>query len=481
MPLFLHLLACHAPGPGAAIDRPPAAATDSAAVSWPQAATRPWPADEEDPLEATAGDDAAAAASPGARAPLLRFDGERPLDLLLLSIDTLQVARVRRDTAPRMMALMDGGVTLTRHRSCQNWTLPSMVCALSGQRNVGLGHVPTTLWGLPEPLPPGLETLATRLDDAGWRPRLVTANVFLEPDYGLAGGYETVTGAPEWSASRIVNRGLRLIEELSAEGLSGARDPWLVHLHFLDPHAPYDPPEALIAAPLPELAWDLTTPAGAREMIAAWGHLDRETRRAARRAMRLLYEAEIRATDAAIGALLDEAGAAGWLDEALVLLISDHGEQLFEHGTYSHGQSLYGVEADALAAFWSPGLIPARWPEPTTHVDLLPTLLDALGLPPPAETDGYVAGTAPADRAVRMVQYAGSAETRFAAQRGDAKLMYWATGQRALYDLSVDPGERDDVYRRDDPDALALWPHIQEDVAALEAMFADFEAVDPGP
>jgi hypothetical protein len=142
--------------------------------------------------------------------------------------------------------------------------------------------------------------------------------------------------------------------------------------------------------------------------------------------------------------------------------------------------SLYDEENASTLAFWSKNIVPLRWTGPTIHQDISPTILEALGVPA-GKTTGYVVGEAPEDRIRVTFDYRkGERQPMFAAIQGDRKLMYWFDGTKELFDLSVDPGELNDLYDATDPQVKELWEALLPYVDMLQKDWK-LEAVDPGP
>jgi len=174
----------------------------------------------------------------------------------------------------------------------------------------------------------------------------------------------------------VVNRGaLAWLDQQPADA------PFFVWLQYMEPHYPYLPP-----APIPELggapcpdpvAHGFNVPGGppAPPEIA--------------RAIERCYDAEVAAADAAIGTLVDEIGRRGRLDRTVIVVTSDHGEELLEHGRVGHGLTLFEEVIRV------PLLIAVPWRDQRLDVDavvrlvdLAPTLLELTGLPPPKPFEG---------------------------------------------------------------------------------------------
>ena len=227
------------------------------------------------------------------------------------------------------------------------------------------------------------------------------------------------------------------------------RDPegrWLLHLHFLDPHANYEPPQEYRAdlEGRPALPWDLSTQDGNNDFHREWeaGKLDEATLAEAEIQMRILYEGEIRFLDDELRRLYTAMEAEGLLDDTIVVVWTDHGEQFWENGDHGHNRSLHFGENDGLMMLAGPGIAPAAWPLPTSHLDLLPSVLAALGLPLPPDLRGSPIGDAPADRALPSALQIAGRPPQQGIIVGEHRLLYRWDGALEFYDLRADPAEQ---------------------------------------
>ncbi|MEZ4239055.1 MAG: sulfatase-like hydrolase/transferase, partial [Myxococcota bacterium] len=180
----------------------------------------------------------ACAEAPDGPPGALAFDGPPPRNVLLLSIDTLRADAVTADDMPFLAGLAAQGVALADHVQCSDWTWPSTACTLLGRLPEDLGLALRIPPAPHEALPDGLDPLAVRLGAAGYATALVSRNAWLGPLYGNAQGYDVHDwGAPD--ATGTLERGAALIRERQG-------GPWLVHVHLMEPHAPYVPPDAYL-------------------------------------------------------------------------------------------------------------------------------------------------------------------------------------------------------------------------------------------
>ena len=405
--------------------------------------------------------------------PVLDFgkDGV-PQNVLVLSIDTTRRDRIGRydggTSSPFIDQLLREGVALDDHRSCSCWTGPSMMCATTGRNPLDLGTF------LPRFARKELGSVAGALRGEGYATHLVTANPFFFGSVDAL-GFEVVEEL-DATAETVAARGLDALQ-----GLQKAAAPWYLHLHFFDPHREYCPPDAYRAyeKDLPPIEFDLCfeLEAASDALMENGDAADRETFMAH---LDGIYRAEIRYTDDVIRGLWAELDARGALDDTLVVLLTDHGEQLLERGVIDHGFELFAEENKAVAGFWAKSLAPAAFTGPTQHEDIATTLFSLYGLQPRAEPSGSVVGTAPADRVLRLVNR-DDGPLKIGVVRNQRQLTYSFAGARSLHHDDTDPAHLQDRYNPSDPDVVALWKVLGPMVKEAEGLFDTEPPVNPGP
>lgn len=306
---------------------------------------------------------------------------EQRWNLLLLTVDTLRADHMGcygylRETTPAIDRLSRSGV-LFEHAICQRpKTSPSFATILTGTYPLrhGIHRCLEVLedWNL---------TMAEILSEAGWHAAAVITNGNLYPEFGFDQGFGTYLYG-HMGAAAGTDLSLAWLEEHGH-----TEEPWFLWIHHTDPHTPYEPP-----AP-----YDGLFAGGAK---AGDGH-DREVHPrevhpykagTERERKTDLYDGEIRYTDDQLGRILEWLEARGPLDRTLVVFTSDHGESLGEHDYYyEHGLHPYEPSGRIPLIFFAPGVIPSGKISPAVvgAVDLLPTLLDALGVPVPSEVQGH--------------------------------------------------------------------------------------------
>ncbi len=434
----------------------------------------------------------------------------RPKNVLLITIDTLRSDRlaaygnpiVRTPTLDRLAR--DGAVFATAHSPIP-LTLPSHASILTGvypRTHLVLSHAYT--------LAPTRPTLASILKEHGYQTAAFVSSHVLDKKYGLDRGFDTYwqRWAADMNATRAMNvAGLELTTKAAKEWLKKRPDgPFFLWVHLFQPHKPYTPP-----APLDRL-YD---PGYTGTMVAEVDTLHRIWRDRIALApadlahLSALYDGEVTTADIEVGRLLATVEAEGHLDDTIIVITSDHGEVLYEHDFYfGHDIMLYQPAINVPLLMRAPGLIPAGRVvgQPVRLIDVAPTLLDAVGIPP-SEVGRFegmslialaerASGTGPsrdsrgALRSFRAPRGSGAApaappDTLFAEvfppkaewkvkPRHAVATSRWKliledeSDARELYDLALDPMERENVAAAE-PDTLASF------LAAWEAWRASKE------
>ena len=397
-----------------------------------------------------------------------------PTPLVVILIDTLRADRLGsygydRPTTPHLDAFADAAVRFERCLAQSTWT-PSTASLLTGLYPSRHGATSPFL-----ALDASHETLAELLRAQGYATAAIGSNPHIFGGTGFQQGFDTFVSPPVTDEKLGYVRAEELVDAaLAWLDAAPADQPTFLYLHLFDPHAPYAPPEPYRAR------FDR----GERGAKDAWYMLRRgvhpEDLSAADRAhFADLYDGEVAYADAQVGRLL----AALDLDETAVVVVSDHGEELFDHGGWSHTPTLYDelVRVPLLVSF--PSLRAAGRggtvvTELVQQVDLWPTLLDQLGLPARAELPGRSllatalgAGT-PHDHGVSEVSELG--RYKKAVVGGEMKyIRTWAPAEgEELFDLARDPRETENVVADRSAEAQALRRLLDAHVAGAPARYA---------
>lgn len=367
-------------------------------------------------------------------------------NVLLITVDTLRADAVgayggRRDATPLIDQLAAAGVRFADAHAHNVVTLPSFANILSGRYPYDHGVRDNA--GFRFPAAP--ETLATLLKARGYRTAAFVSAFPLASRFGLGRGFDVYQDS-------FADRGSRpaffLQERRGTETVSLARrwieavggSPYFCWVHLYEPHFPYEPPEPF-----------------------------------ASRFRDSPYHGEVAAADAALEPLLAPVLASDEAGRTLVVFTADHGESLGEHGEATHGIFAYEATLRIPLVLYQPSLFAPRVvSHPARHVDILPTILDALRLPVPDGLPGRsLVPQATGEKATSVTSYFEALSGRL--NRGWAPL-YGVLSEGAkyidlpvpeLYDLASDPRETRN---------LAASQRREE----MRALLAQFRSADPG-
>ncbi len=306
-------------------------------------------------------------------------ESSRP-NVLLIVVDTLRADRLSfyghdRDTSPQMKKhIADRGVVMDQAYAQAPWTLPSVASMMTGLDPAHFLDESGHPWGLPEPA----TTLAEVLSDAGYDTRAFIANPTLHAGNGFAQGFDTFETAPYDVASLSLHADS--LDSRVRPQLSSLREPFFLYTHYLDPHDPYDNPEIKEGKSpfFPDYSGRLR---GSDVHGLYLRKLSMENPEQDIKHLKALYDSEIHYVDHYIGELL-RALPEEMASKTLVVLTSDHGEELFDHGGWKHGESVYQEQIRVPLVFRWDGNLKAgfRLGATVRLLDLMPTVLDAAGL-----------------------------------------------------------------------------------------------------
>jgi len=371
-------------------------------------------------------------------------------NVLMLMVDTLRADRLGtygygRPTSPELDRLAGESLVFEQAISQSSWTLPAVASLLTGQPPIEHGVIEGV------PLPPRDATLAELLQAGGVTTYGFSSNPIVGRLEAMHRGFESFAQVPFVRADQVNGLFTDWLEE--HRGLR-----WFAYLHYMDPHSPYD-------APAPD---GERFTAGCQTPFADGGALQalsEAVNLGVREAefddddiacLSARYDGEVRYWDAELRGLLAGLKRLGVLDDTIVIVTADHGEEFMEHGQLLHGYQLYEESIHVPLVLWGPGRIPAeRRPEPVETRSVFTTVLELMGVAggdrgPLSLLD---AGRDPAATTFSHTTEAfikGHGYTALAAVR-DARWKYILRpedGDAELFDLQGDPGEKTDLEER---------------------------------
>lgn len=384
-----------------------------------------------------------------------------PASLVVITLDTtrwdmLGISGSPLAETPFLDAWARGGTVFTDASTAAPVTLPAHCSLFTGLYPTRHGVHDNNSYRLPD----RVRTLAEVLREAGYQTAAVVGAAVLDRASGIDQGFDVfddLTGGgsllqiAERSAREVTERAQQVLQRLQPDR------PYFLWVHFFDPHAPYQPPDAF---------------------RVAWKQRIRQEPRLREEPMdRILYRAEIEYVDSQLSHLL---GPLGQLPSPpLVVLAADHGESLGEHREATHGTFLYQSTMHVPLVIHHASLPARRLSQPVSLVDVLPTLLDLLDQPP-LPTQGV--SLAPLLRGQASADALEGRDLFLETRRSYHEFGWcWLEGIRRgplkfieaprpeLYDLERDPAELQDLLRGNRGKAQQ-WTLALRELAAGDAI-----------
>jgi arylsulfatase A-like enzyme len=384
----------------------------------------------------------------------------RPPNVVLISIDALRADHLscygyNRHTSPVLDRLAARGTKFSRAFVNTHGTPPAHATLFSSlyQESHRVG-IETTSAGANN-LPADLRMIQEYFSAAGWHTLAVTGGGYMSAEFGFSRGFDEYI-----DRSRSVDQGAGiLLEHLRAPVEAG--EPVFAFLHTYQVHSPYTPPEDYQRI---FGEFEGTVTASSKALLAIQAEAAAVLQKEDFEYLEALYDGEIRYTDEVLGDMLSALDELGFLDNAVVVVTADHGEEFGEHGGLLHGGKLFEELLHVPLIISGTGV--ARGvvdPTLVSHIDIAPTLLALAGLEIPAAMEGR--------NIFDQSTTAQWADQRVFAQYGDSlycvrtprwKLILRTANQRVrLFDLHRDPGERRDLSSRHPDVAAGLLSELE--------------------
>ncbi len=381
-------------------------------------------------------------------------------NILLISIDTLRADRL--DCRPSPSGITPNLDRWISDSLCFETVLAHVPVTLPSHTSMFSARYPTR-HGVRDNgtfrVDPSLPTLPTVLSAAGYRTGAFVGAFVLDARFGLNRGfdvYDDFYGEKRAFASFVeLERRAEEVVAPAEQWIGDDRAPWYAWVHLFDPHAPYEAPE-------PFRKISPNDP----------------------------YNAEVAYVDDVIGSFLERLRSAGKLEKTLVVVVGDHGESLGDHGERTHGTFAYNTTLRVPWFIWAAEGIHAQVFHSTVrHIDLMPTLLDLVGLEPPADVDGrtlrpYLTRESPYGPPPSYFEALNVHLTRdWAPLRGvvEGGYKYISLPIPELYDLGRDPEERHNIAAEKPEIARELGQSLDTivpDGDTFDANLPDLETVE---
>lgn len=332
--------------------------------------------------------------------PIVTTQNQKPrLNVVVYLIDTLRadhssVYGYQRDTTPFLKQLAASGVVFEDCQAQATWTKASVASLMTSLYSFTHGIIQDA-----DRIPDSAGTLAEQMRSAGYVTASIVANPFAGRATGLDRGFDYMLEYP----IVLRNRTEQADRGTDSAALNKVIFPWLerhhdepffLYAHSTDPHAPYRPPAGY------DDKW--ANPAETPEFDRNYAHFktereygggtvvnrdacerdhidpDRYIKQSIDR-----YDGEILHNDHNLQLLVEKLKQEGVLNNTLLVIVSDHGEEFWDHGWTAHGHTLYQELTHCALVMWNPRLLPhaRRVSEPVQLIDIMPTILDSTGAP----------------------------------------------------------------------------------------------------
>jgi len=367
--------------------------------------------------------------------------------LIVITIDTLRADHVggygELGLTPRIDALAARGVRVENAVTPTPTTGPSHASLFTGHHPWRHGVLEN---GVAFDVPSST-ALAEIFQAAGFETAAFVSSFVLDPRFGFDRGFDTYGFEPSLSYTwrgEFIEAFWTRGEEISDAAMrwlgerASAQKPFFLWLHYFDPHSPYAPPPEKLRAT--DRASDLAHKSLPNE-TQSWEELRELIHR---------YRGEVRYADEHVGRLLERVKILGLEDEVVIVLTSDHGEGLGDHGLLEHGRNLHRELLRVPLILAGPGIPAGRTlAGPVQLEDLYATSLSLMGLESTVAGDGFdltrwlEAEVEAAPRTTvfgRRRVYAGQPDLYFR-EHERRKWIGPLDGPGVVYDLEDDPGE----------------------------------------
>ena len=366
-------------------------------------------------------------------------------NVLLVVYDTTRAdvfapfASSSRVKTPHFNALAASSALFSNAYNNESWTRPSVVTILTGL-------YPNTHGALyaRSVLSDKVELLSEHLSKHDFQTLAIVGNPVLRAKFGMDQGWDEYRnhGRDDDSAARLYAEAMQWIESHHHRGR------FFMYVQSHDSHTPYDPERRYSKLYHPEpYSGFVGSELSAKEQLAI-GKGKRQANESDLAWIQALYNGKATYQDEHFGHLISKLEELGILDQTLVVVTNDHGEEIAEHGGMGHGWTLYEEQLEAPLIMRYPALFRRGTviSEIVEHVDVAPTIVETLGLPPLPRADGLSLVPLVTGRGAPPRPYSAVASLRD--EERSIRVGRWKLvvdkdkGWQSLYDLERDPGEQ---------------------------------------
>lgn len=372
----------------------------------------------------------------------------RPTNVLVYLIDTMRADKLRpinpesRVETPGLTHFVETAAIMMGAHTQENWTKPSVATLLSSLMPWQHNAVTT------EALVPQSVRLAPEiLSERGFYTGAFIANGYVSDRFGFRQGWTTYRN--------YIREGRNSPAQFVAADVLSWLDarptdkPFFLYVHTIDPHVPYRPPHQFLSMYDPQPysgVVDFTHDGELLEKIKV-GQIRLNDRDRVR--LQALYDGEISYHDVHFNSIIEGLTRRGLDDNTMVIVTADHGEEFWDHGSVGHGHSVYEELLHIPMFVRLPGVThgATRVSDMVGLVDVLPTILDALGQPIPDDLAGhsFLRSITGESQDAPRAAVSGFMEGWRTCAVGRLKFVQRSAERQILYDLNTDPHEQTDI------------------------------------
>jgi len=367
-------------------------------------------------------------------------------NVVVLVIDTLRADKLRpfnaetRVKTPFIDQFASDGVVFTLAQAPENWTKPSVASILTGLHPQT--HQQKTADAA---LPSSAVLLSEHLKDQGFATGCFSANGYVSDRFGFDQGWDHYTNYIRESKSTEAKD----VFDEAGNWVEAQKDGrFFAYIQTIDPHVPYDPPGKYLqmydpseytGQVRPRMTGDLLEKAKRNPPQVVFDASDR-------RRLKALHDGEITQHDQFFGAFLERLSELGLAEDTLIVVTSDHGEELDDHGSWGHGHSVYQELLHVPLMFRLPKRLPGgtKVGDAVSTLDISATVTDLLGVPAMAHNEGQalvglMLGEAPSRPTVAFSDFQ---DDRRVITTGRWKFILRGNLTSTMFDLVADPLEK---------------------------------------
>ena len=335
-----------------------------------------------------------------------RCSGKGPPNVIFITVDTLRADHLsgyghERKTSPYMDELAQTGVVFRTNFAQSSKTGPSMASIFTGLNPDTVGLIDNG-----KSISKDVLTMAEIFRQNGYKTGCVQTNPYLEDKYNFDQGFEDYKYLYPDTKIEVQLKRLYRADKVNAAALdwlenTGKEKPYFLYLHYMSPHCPYLPPSPYdikfdpgFDRTLPDftLVWRFIYGRDRVKITEEYEKIyqERYTEEQILDHMVALYDGEILYFDSELEKFLGVLRENGRLDNTLVVISSDHGEEFKEHGGLTHGKTVFQEVVHVPLILYFPGRLPAGKTvrQMTRNLDILPTVLDIAGIEVPPHVEG---------------------------------------------------------------------------------------------